>query len=179
MKKQDHYQVLGVPRDADTDTIKKAYRKLSLQWHPDRNPGDKSAEEKYKDITVAYGVLSDPQKRQQYDVGFDDRGNFDPTNIDPSLFDPDQFIAKFAELFGDYLDARIPGGFRSRVNQAAESVRRAGKKPGKKKKKKSAKKKAKKKVDCNVCDGTQRIALRQGAFTVYVACRACATRKAS
>lgn len=64
---KDYYAVLGVPRDAAPETIKKAYRKLALKHHPDKNPGDKKAEEKFKEITEAYAVLSDAEKRKQYD----------------------------------------------------------------------------------------------------------------
>lgn len=64
---KDYYAVLGVPKDATADAIKKAYRKLALKFHPDKNPGDKKAEEKFKEITEAYAVLSDPEKRKQYD----------------------------------------------------------------------------------------------------------------
>jgi DnaJ-class molecular chaperone len=65
--KQDYYDLLGVPRTASEDDLKKAYRKLALKYHPDRNPGDKEAEEKFKKINEAYAVLSDPQKRKQFD----------------------------------------------------------------------------------------------------------------
>ncbi len=65
--KRDYYEVLGVDKSADADTIKKAYRKLALKYHPDRNPGDKEAEEKFKEATEAYDVLSDEQKRPIYD----------------------------------------------------------------------------------------------------------------
>lgn len=67
MEYKDYYQVLGVGRDASADDIKKAYRKLALQYHPDRNPGDKSAEDKFKELNEAHQVLSDPQKRAKYD----------------------------------------------------------------------------------------------------------------
>src|SRR5256885_1253963 len=65
--KRDYYEVLTVPRDCDEQTLKSAYRKLALQHHPDRNPGDKHAEEKFKEAAEAYAVLSDPQKRAAYD----------------------------------------------------------------------------------------------------------------
>jgi curved DNA-binding protein len=64
---EDYYQVLGVEKKASADDIKKAYRKLALKWHPDKNPNNKTAEEKFKKISEAYAVLSDPEKRNQYD----------------------------------------------------------------------------------------------------------------
>lgn len=65
--KRDYYEILGIPRTAKQDEIKKAFRKLALKYHPDRNKGDKEAEKKFKEIAESYAVLSDPQKRQQYD----------------------------------------------------------------------------------------------------------------
>ena len=65
--KRDLYEVLGVSRDASTDDIKRAYRKLALQFHPDKNPGDKQAEERFKEIAEAYAILSDDEKRVRYD----------------------------------------------------------------------------------------------------------------
>ena len=65
--KRDYYEVLGVERTADDNAIKKAYRKLAKQYHPDTNKGNPQAEEKFKEATEAYAVLSDPQKRKQYD----------------------------------------------------------------------------------------------------------------
>jgi len=67
MAKRDYYDVLGVSRTSGADEIKKSYRKLALQHHPDRNKGDKGAEEKFKEAAEAYEVLSDPEKRQLYD----------------------------------------------------------------------------------------------------------------
>ena len=65
----DYYEVLGVPKTASADDIKKAYRKLAFKYHPDQNPGDKVAEEKFKQVTAAYDVLGDENKRRQYDNG--------------------------------------------------------------------------------------------------------------
>ena len=67
MEYKDYYKVLGVERNAEAQEIKKAYRKLAMQHHPDRNQGNKKSEEKFKDINEAYQVLSDPQKRSRYD----------------------------------------------------------------------------------------------------------------
>jgi curved DNA-binding protein len=67
MEYRDYYKILGVPRSASANEIKGAYRKLAMQYHPDRNPGDKQAEERFKEMNEAYQVLSDPQKRARYD----------------------------------------------------------------------------------------------------------------
>lgn len=65
--KRDYYEVLGVSRNADAGTIKKAYRKLAKKYHPDTNPGDKQAEKSFKEVTEAYTILSDPEKKRLYD----------------------------------------------------------------------------------------------------------------
>jgi molecular chaperone DnaJ len=67
MAKQDFYETLGVSKSADTDELKRAYRKLAMQFHPDRNPGDKDCEAKFKEINEAYDILKDEQKRAAYD----------------------------------------------------------------------------------------------------------------
>ena len=67
MAKRDYYEVLGVDKDASREDIKKAYRKQAFQYHPDKNPGNKEAEEKFKEATEAYEVLSDADKRRNYD----------------------------------------------------------------------------------------------------------------
>ena len=68
MAKRDYYEVLGVDKNASSNDIKKAYRKLAIKYHPDRNPGDSKAEEKFKEAAEAYSVLNDPEKRKQYDL---------------------------------------------------------------------------------------------------------------
>ena len=65
--KRDLYEVLGISKTADEKAIKKAYRKLAKKYHPDMNPGDKTAEQKFKEVTDAYNILSDPEKRKLYD----------------------------------------------------------------------------------------------------------------
>src|SRR5512139_2893289 len=77
MAKRDYYEVLGVNRDADEEALKKAYRKLAMQWHPDRNPDNPKAEEHFKEAKEAYEVLTDAQKRAAYD-------QFGHAGVDPS-----------------------------------------------------------------------------------------------
>ena len=105
--KRDYYEVLGVSKDADEATIKKAYRTLAKKYHPDMNPGDKEAEKKFKEASEAYAVLSDAEKRRQYDQfghaafeggagGAGGFGGFDFSGADFS----DIFGDIFVDLFG-------------------------------------------------------------------------------
>ena len=71
MQKRDYYEVLGVDRKAAPEEIKKAYRKIAIKFHPDKNPGDPTAEEKFKEAAEAYEVLSDPELRRRFDMGDD------------------------------------------------------------------------------------------------------------
>lgn len=106
MAKKDYYEILGVERNASDDVLKKAYRKLAIKYHPDKNPGDKEAEAKFKEIAEAYDVLSDPQKRSRYDQfghagvggnsGFGGGGGFSMDDI----------FSRFGDIFGGHF-----GGF--------------------------------------------------------------------
>jgi molecular chaperone DnaJ len=93
-EKRDYYEVLGLARGASVDEIKKAYRKLAVKYHPDKNPGDADAEEKFKEAAEAYGVLSDDEKRARYDryghQGMSGMGGFDPNQF-----------ADFGDILGD------------------------------------------------------------------------------
>jgi molecular chaperone DnaJ len=117
--KRDYYEVLGVPRNADDQQIKSAYRKLAMQHHPDRNPGDHSAEERFKQAAEAYSVLSDPQKRATYDR-FGHQGMQGTPGFDPSNFDLNDILGDFFG-FGDIFGT-AGGRGRNRV-QRGEDVR--------------------------------------------------------
>lgn len=107
--KRDYYEVLGVAKNASADEIKKAYRTLGKKYHPDVNPGDKNAEEKFKEVGEAYAVLSDPEKRAQYDqyghAAFEAGGMGGGAGFDFSGMD-------FGDLFGDLFGGMFGGGSR-------------------------------------------------------------------
>lgn len=108
-EKRDYYEVLGVARDADADTLKRAFRKLAVQFHPDKNPGDAKAEESFKEASEAYDVLCDPDKRARYDrfghAGLSGMGDGGFANVNINEI--------FGELFGDLFGGRR-GGSRQR-----------------------------------------------------------------
>lgn len=92
MDYKDYYQILGLERSATVDDVRKAYRKLAMKYHPDRNPGDKSAEERFKDINEAYQVLSDSQKRARYDQLGSAYSNWQGRGGSPGDFDWSQWF---------------------------------------------------------------------------------------
>lgn len=106
--KRDYYEILGLSKDATAGDLKKAYRKMALEYHPDKNPGDKEAEERFKEVAEAYDVLSDPDKRARYDqfghAGFDGGGGYSGHGM--SMED---IFSRFGDIFGGHFS----GGFAS------------------------------------------------------------------
>jgi molecular chaperone DnaJ len=187
--KRDYYDVLGVGREADAETLKKAYRKLALKHHPDKNPGDKVAEESFKECNEAYAILSDPERRMQYDRfghaafqnggpgmgGFDFGGGFEDI---------------IGDLFGDFFGTGRGHGGRSRprrgqdlqyslelsFEEAARGVEKTlsiprlvkcdtcggdGCAPGKKP------------ITCQHCGGSGQLRFQQGFFSIAKTCGSC------
>ena len=108
MVKADYYEVLGVTKDANDQVLKTAYRKLAMQYHPDRNPGNTEAEEKFKAAAEAYSILSDVQKRAAYDR-FGHAGLLGGAGGGSAGFDPSAFT-DFQDVFGDFFDSFFGGG---------------------------------------------------------------------
>ena len=161
MEKRDYYEVLGVSKTATADEIKKAYRKKAIQYHPDKNPGDKEAEEKFKEAAEAYDVLSDDQKRQRYDQyghaafsgaggggGFGGFGGFGGGGFSMNM---DDIFEHFGDIFGGHFGSRSSRSqtargtnLRVRVKVTLEEVATGVEK----------KIKLNKKVTCSHCNGT-------------------------
>lgn len=125
MAKRDYYEVLGVGKNATDEELKKAYRKLALKYHPDRNPGDKQAEEKFKEAAEAYSVLSDKDKRARYDqfgeAGLGDNGGFSGG----SSMSMDDIFNIFGDLFGGHGGFSGFGGFSDFGNFTGRSSSRS------------------------------------------------------
>ena len=190
MSKRDYYEVLGVSRDASDRDVKKAYRRLAMKYHPDRNPDDKVAEEKFKEANEAYEVLSDAQKKAAYD-------QYGHAGVDPNMGGGGGFGGGaggfsdiFGDVFGDIFGGQGGGGRRSRVQRGAdlrynleldleEAVRGvekqiriptlvacetcdgSGAKPGTSPK------------TCGTCGGVGQVRMQQGFFSVQQTCPAC------
>lgn len=188
--KRDYYEVLGVTRSSSETEIKSSYRKLAMQFHPDRNPGNPEAEEKFKEASEAYSVLIDSEKRARYDqFGHAGMGNGGFSGFDPSTFS--DFSDIFGDLFSDFFGVNVnTGSRRSRSHKGADSradltltfeeaafgkktevrVRRyescdqcrgTGAAPGKSP------------VSCSTCAGRGQVRYQQGFFSVARTCPAC------
>jgi molecular chaperone DnaJ len=188
---RDYYEILGVDKSADATAIKKAYRQMAMKFHPDKNPGDNTAEEKFKEAAEAYQILSDPNKRSQYDrfghssfQGFPGGGGFHDVN---------DIFSAFGDIFGDFFggQARQSRRGRSRTERGADlryvmgidlkevltgtekeiefeseaqckPCSGSGAKPGTG-------------ADtCRTCRGTAQVVRQQGFFTMATTCSACA-----
>jgi molecular chaperone DnaJ len=185
--KRDYYEVLSVARDASAEQIKKSYRQLALKYHPDKNPGDKEAEEKFKEASEAYQVLSDPQMRERYDVyghqafnggnpGFGDFGSFAE-----EIFG-DIFGAFFGGAGGGKQRGRKRGGrdLRYQLELTLEEVAFGVEKEVQLSKPEacdqcdgSGAKKGTSPVSCPHCGGTGQLRLQQGFFTISRPCASC------
>ena len=123
-EKRDYYEVLGVAKNANADEIKKAYRKAAIQFHPDKNPGDKEAEEKFKEAAEAYDVLSNPDKRARYDqfghAGMSGAAGGGAGGFGGGGFSMEDIFSQFGDIFGGHFG----GGFRSSNGGGGRRVNR-------------------------------------------------------
>ncbi|MEE8203268.1 MAG: molecular chaperone DnaJ [Alphaproteobacteria bacterium] len=188
MAKRDYYEVLGVGRDAGADDIKKAYRKLAMQHHPDRNPGDKQAEQNFKEAAEAYEVLKDDEKRaayQRYGHAAFEQGGPGPGGFDFNF--TSSFADVFDDLFGEFMGQRRGGGGSARgadlrynleiTLEDAFNGKRAkvrvptmvvcGECGG------SGAEGASRPVACSTCGGAGKVRTQQGFFTIERTCPAC------
>lgn len=199
-EKQDYYTVLGIKKNSADDEIKKAYRRMAMKYHPDRNPGDKSAEEKFKVVQQAYEVLSDPQKKQMYDTyghaGVDAASGYGAG----SSYRHTQQHANFDDIFGNIFGDIFGNG--SGFTQTRQSSRSGAAKKGAdlryfaelsleeavhgtnitikinvptvcKSCDGSGVKDGAKPVSCSTCHGQGQVRLQQGFFSIQQTCPSC------
>lgn len=195
MSKRDYYEILGVAKNASADEIKKSYRKLAMQYHPDRNPGNKEAEAKFKEATEAYEVLKDDQKKAAYDQyghqafgqGGGGRGGNQGGGFDG--FDFNDIFSNFSDIFGDMgggrqtkkrsaaqrgsdirynLEISLEEAFRGTTEKISFSIPCACETC-----KGSGSQSGEKPVDCGTCKGSGKIRAQQGFFIVERTCTTC------
>ena len=189
MAKQDFYETLGVSRDVDADELKKAYRKMAMKYHPDRNPDDEAAEIKFKELSEAYSVLSDQQKREAYNrfghAAFEGGGG-------PGAGDSDfrsSFADVFDDLFGDFMGGSRRGARRGpargadlRYNMEVSLEDAFNGKQAKVRASTSVScddcsgsgaKEGTKPTICGACDGVGKVRAQQGFFTIERTCPTC------
>ena len=189
MAKQDYYETLGVSRDVDADELKKAYRKMAMKYHPDRNPDDEAAEVKFKELSEAYSVLSDQQKREAYNrfghAAFEGGGG-------PGAGDFDfrsSFADVFDDLFGDFMGGSRRGARRGpargadlRYNMEVSLEDAFNGKQAKVRASTSVScddcsgsgaKEGTKPTICGACDGVGKVRAQQGFFTIERTCPTC------
>jgi molecular chaperone DnaJ len=189
MAKQDYYETLGVARDASAEQLKKAYRGLAMQFHPDRNPGDKSAEHKFKEISEAYDVLKDDQKRAAYDR-FGHRAFENGHGGQAGGFDfaaGGGFADIFEEMFGEFMGGRRGQQARQRGGDlrynmeitleeafaGKQATIRVGALSACEACTGSGAEKGSKPVPCPTCRGSGKVRHSQGFFTVETTCAGC------
>src|SRR6187399_3093207 len=175
-KKRDYYEVLGVNRDASEEDIKKAYRKLAMKYHPDRNPDSKESEEKFKEAKEAYEILTEPDKRRAYDA-------YGHAGVNPQMGGMGEggpgfggFAEAFGDIFSDIFGADLRYNLEVTLEQAArgtetkiriptmetcETCHGSGAKPGTQPK------------TCETCHGQGQVRLSQGFFSIQQTCPAC------
>lgn len=161
-EKRDYYEVLGVSKNATDDDLKKAYRKKAIQYHPDKNPGDKEAEEHFKEVAEAYDVLSDPQKRSRYDqFGHAGLGGAAGGGFGGGGMSMEDIFSRFGDLFGGFGGfgrfSDMGGGSRRRVRRGSDLRVRVKLSLADISKGVEKKVKVKKQVVCSKCrgDGTE------------------------
>ena len=183
MAKRDYYEILGVNRDASDDDLKKAYRRLAMKYHPDRNPDNPKAEEHFKEAKEAYEILSDGHKRAAYD-------QYGHAGVDSSVGAGAGGFSNFADAFGDIFGDIFGGGRRSNVYRGAdlrynleisleeaargtetkiripaleecETCHGTGAKPGTQP------------VSCPTCGGVGQVRMQQGFFSIQQTCPTC------
>ena len=190
MSKKDYYDVLGVKRDANDDEIKKAYRKLAMKYHPDRNPDNKETEEKFKEAKEAYEILSDAKKREAYN-------RFGHAGVDPSMGAGgaggagfDGFGDAFSSIFDDLFGGNRGGGGRSNVyrgadlrynleitlEEAARGAEKAIRIPTVEECESchgSGAKSGTHATTCTLCNGSGQTRIQQGFFSIQQPCHKC------